>query len=661
VFENLRKRIASFIAPKRRGARMYHAAKQSRLTSGWGSGGNSSADAELVSSLQAMRSRSRALVRDAGYAKRGKVVVQNNVIGSGIGMQAAVSNTRSDLRKAVNDAIEEAWQEWCHKDNCHTGGGLHFQDLERLCVGEWFETGEIFVRLHFRAFGPMGVPLALEIVEPERLVDEMGQIPGPAAPGNMIRMGVEVDEFYRPVAYWIRQRHPSDFRLGVSHTDNVERVPADQIIHLRLVERWPQTRGEPVMHAVMRKLNDMDGYTEAEIIAARGAASYMGFMEMEGADNPIGEEQPDGRDEVGIEPGIIEKLPPGAKMNFVTPNRPNTGADPFMRMMLREVAAGIGASYESLSRDYSQSNYSASRLALLDDRDLWRVLQGWFIRNLRHEVHKRFIQQAALAGKIKGMRVEEYAVEPRKFEAVRYKPRGWGWIDPTKEVTAYKEAVKAGFTTVADVIAQTAGGQDLEDVLEQRRQELDLMDEADLSFDTSPENYIEKEPAPAPGGFGKPAPAEPAKPAEKPDDEEEEMQGKHFIEGMERVAAAIRDQKPPVIEVKVPETVVHVRAPEVHVQPPAVHVDFKAPDVHVAAPQVHVAAPQVTVAAPDVRVENKVEPTPVTVEVSAPEVHVAAPTVNAPVHVEMPAGDTVQDIERDAQGEITKVTTRRTA
>ena len=239
--------------------------------------------------------------------------------------------------------------------------------------------------------------------------------------------------------------------------------------------------------------------------------------------------------------------------------------------------------------------------------------------------------------------------------------RGWGWIDPTKEVTAYKEAVKAGFTTVADVIAQTAGGHDLEDVLEQRRQELDQKEEADLSFDTSPENYIEKdEPAPA---FGKPPAAAEPKPAEKPDDEEEEVKAKQLgdavaamsrvADGMHSVAKAISEQKPAVVNV--PETVVHVRAPEVHVQPPAVHVDFKAPDVHVAAPQVHVAAPQVTV------VENKVEPTPVTVEVSAPEVHVAAPTVNAPVRVEMPGGETVQDIERDANGEITKVTTRRTA
>jgi capsid protein len=56
----------------------------------------------------------------------------------------------------------------------------------------------------------------------------------------------------------------------------------------------------------------------------------------------------------------------------------------------------------------------------------------------------------------------------------------------------------AGFTTVADVIAETGGGRDLDEVLKQRRRELDEMEAADLSFDTSPENYVKPEPVPEP-------------------------------------------------------------------------------------------------------------------------------------------------------------------
>jgi lambda family phage portal protein len=170
-------------------------------------------------------------------------------------------------------------------------------------------------------------------------------------------------------------------------------------------------------------------------------------------------------------------------------NSPNPALDPFMRYMLREVAAGIGVSYESLSRDYSQSNYSSSRLALLDDRDMWRFYQSWFICDFRYRIHKEWLQQAVLSRAIPEISLEQYGLDRSKFEAVLFKPRGWGWIDPTKEVQAYSDAIKAGLRTQTDVIAETAGGMDIEDVLAVRERELRLMKEKGLVFTTSPEIY----------------------------------------------------------------------------------------------------------------------------------------------------------------------------
>jgi lambda family phage portal protein len=189
-----------------------------------------------------------------------------------------------------------------------------------------------------------------------------------------------------------------------------------------------------------------------------------------------------------MEPGVVLRLNPGEKWHDSAPNAPNPQLDPFMRYMLREVAAGVGLSYESISRDYSKSNYSSSRLALLEDRDLWRFYQSWFIRDFRKKVHRIWLQQAVLSRKVQ-ISFTEYANDPRKFEAVLFKPRGWTWIDPTNEVEAYEKAVEDGFTTVTDVIAQTAGGMDIEDVIRVRERELKLFREKGLVFKTSPEVY----------------------------------------------------------------------------------------------------------------------------------------------------------------------------
>jgi lambda family phage portal protein len=169
-------------------------------------------------------------------------------------------------------------------------------------------------------------------------------------------------------------------------------------------------------------------------------------------------------------------------------------------------------SYESLSRDYSQSNYSSSRLALLDDRDLWRMLQQWWIRNFRLPLHSAWLQQAVLGRAIDAIQPTQYASDASKFEAVLFKPRGWSWIDPTKEVEAYKEAIKAGLTTLTDVIAQTADGRDIEDVVDTRKRELDLLKAADVAVDTDVAAEMEaKKPPPAPKPPG-------------PDDDEAEPQ-----------------------------------------------------------------------------------------------------------------------------------------
>jgi lambda family phage portal protein len=367
--------------------RMYASAIPSRLNIGTTVGFNNSADAELVASLRNLRTRSRQLVRDAAFAKSAKRIIVNNVIGTGIRLDGRVLTAKNTSNDSVNEGIENGWETWCKADSCHTGGELHFADLERLMMGQVFEAGEIFIRVHRSKFGSSQVPLALEVVEAERILEGYQQPGDGIAPGNQVRMGVECDKFQRPIAYWIRDQHPGDIRVGFEQTEKISRVPAADMFHLRIIDRWPQTRGEPWMHAIARKLTDMDGYSEAEIIAARGSASYLGTITTPEDPESLGDAQEDGTIQQPVEPGMWMRLQPGETANFVAPNRPNSALDPFMRFMLREVAAGLGTSYESLSRDYSQSNYSSSRLALLDDRDVWRVVQQWFIRSFREPLH----------------------------------------------------------------------------------------------------------------------------------------------------------------------------------------------------------------------------------------------------------------------------------
>ena len=470
--------------------RMYAGAAMNRLSGEW-EALNTSADSEIITSLRVLRGRSRTLVRDNEYAKAAIRIIKNNVIGSGVGMQAQVKNASGNLMPRVNDQIEDAWEEWVDKDTCDPAGKLCFSDLERLAFGSIVENGEVLIRKVKQPFGKGTIPYALELIEADRLVDQWSS--ARASNGNMIRMGVEINSWGRPVAYWLYPTHPGDYQFTSFVESALIRVPADEIVHLFIPERIGQTRGVPWFHATLKRLRNMQGYEEAEIIAARAAASIVGIIETPDSLVPDNDDLMGGSDriepELNMTPGTFQQLAPGEKFTGFNPSRPNAAMDPFMRYMLRAFATGVGISYESVSRDYSRSNYSSSRLALLDDRDLWRVLQGWWTRNFRREIHREWIDAAVLAGELT---IPDYYTKPKKYWQVRFKPRGWSWIDPTKEVNAYRVAVRAGFMTVSDVIGLTSEHSDAEDVFKERRRELNMMAEQDLVFDTDPSQVDQK-------------------------------------------------------------------------------------------------------------------------------------------------------------------------
>jgi lambda family phage portal protein len=466
--------------PKTPRRRQYAAAKAGRLLF---SASTTSADAELYSSHRQLRDRSRTLCRDNPYAKRAKQLVVNHIIGAGMGLQCQIANSRKRPVAKLNDAIESAWKDWCEPARCHTGGGLHFSDIERAAMGEIFETGEAIIRIHARPFGDSRIPLALELIESERLADDYEIQP---QLGGTVRMGIEQDDYGRPLAYYVHRFH-RDLTHRHPRPDEILRIPADQVFHLRLIERWPQTRGVPWMHAAIGRLHQLGEYEDAALVAARIGASKVGFFESPDGD-PMAMadgEEADGTPNLTVEAGQFTQLPPGYKFSSWDPNYPTDGFEPFTRASLRGIAAAVGPCYESLSRDYSQSNYSSSRLALLDDRDLWQILQQWWVRAFRRPLHRQWLMSAVLADSIPGIKQDDYLANPARFEAVKFKARGWRWVDPTKEVNAYKEAERAGYMTKTDIIAQTGGGADIEDVLETRRRELDMIAELGLTTDTT--------------------------------------------------------------------------------------------------------------------------------------------------------------------------------
>jgi lambda family phage portal protein len=486
-----------------RQVRAYSGAQISRLTSDWITM-STSGDAEIRGSLKNLRNRCRQLERDNDYIQSYLREVENNVIGQGITFQAQVKMQRGNkMNDTMNDQIQSEWRRWSKANSCHVAGKLSFTEIEQLLVRSAARDGELVFRKVYHKFGDSKVPFALEIIEADRLDDDYN---GLSPSGNQIRMGVELDQWARPVAYYFFTYHPGDYPFGgerVNDTGRRVRIPADEIIHPFATSRAGQTRGVPWIASAITRLRHMQGYEEAEVIAARASAAIMGFVE-----SPDGELQgdavQDGERVTDFEPGVFKYLKPGEKVNVPNNARPGGQFGPFMELMLRGTASGIGLSYEGLSKDYSKSNYSSSRLSLLSDRDHWRKLQQWVISHFHQQVFEAWLEMAVLSGAVK---IPDYEINPEKYQDVRWLARGWAWVDPQKEVGAYKEAILGGLTSATKVIAQE--GEDVDDLYNEIANERKLAKGLDLVFDTDAKTAIKAVVPP-----GKPPAAE-EKPPEK--------------------------------------------------------------------------------------------------------------------------------------------------
>lgn len=462
--------------PQKRSAD-YAGAAIGRLTAGM-AGYSLSANQEAYRSLRTLRARSRELARDNAYAKKFLDMVENNVVGpNGIILQnRAVDyvNNAAVLDKVANVQIERAWREFSKRGAAEITGKLSLPALERLLVRTLARDGEYLVR---RVRNPRAnrFGYTLQLIDVDRL-DEMHNEVLPN--GNVIRMGVELNEAGRPVAYHLLRRHPGDtWAIGQSSVQpqERERVVADDIFHDFVVERPEQVRGIPWMHAAMIRLNQLGAFEEAAIIAARIGASKMGFFTGGDASEYSDDQEEDDTYVTDAEPGTFEVLPTGREFQAFDPKYPEANFDPFIKACLRGVSSGFGVSYNSLASDLEGVSYSSIRQGVLDERDAWKTIQAHICDGLMDTIYNDWLPLALLMGAIGTLPASKLS----KFRAATWQPRRWQWVDPKNDMEAAEIAVRLGIKSRTALAAEQ--GDDIEDVFAELQQEQQTMQELGIA------------------------------------------------------------------------------------------------------------------------------------------------------------------------------------
>lgn len=429
--------------------RSFQGAEHNNLTASFNSE-QVSLNVSLESRLRTLRARSRHLAKNNDYMKRFLRMVQNHIVGpNGFRLSVPCVRENGSIDDADKLVCEKAFARWAKRGVCDVTGRLSFVQLCRLAALLWARDGEVLIRRvtssDINTFG-----YALQVIDPV-LLDETYRADFPD--GRRIRMGVETNAWGRPVAYHLLQN--ADSPWGTKR----ERVEASKIWHLFLQEEPDQVRGVPWIHTAMRRLNDIGGYEEAAIIAARVGASQMGFFIPPAAQTgnlaQLANDQQQNADGTtdlvrDATPGTFDELPPGYDFKTFDPDYPHADFGAFIKAMLRGVASGAGVDYPTLANDLESINFSSIRAGKLETQDEWMCLQSQFDDGLLAPMWPEWLKMAFASGNLAPLPVSKFD----KFDCAVWQGRRWPWVDPLKDAQARVLELNNALTSYSQVMRE---------------------------------------------------------------------------------------------------------------------------------------------------------------------------------------------------------------
>lgn len=486
---DLLNKTLSYIAPKFTAERLawqnyirssYDSGNTDRLNSGW-TPINSTAELTNQGERDRIRARARDLERNSDIEEAIISTFERNVVGSGFQLQAKTDD------EEFNKNAQELFTKWQKAKNCDISERFSFFEMQNLSIRRTKVDGGLLFIKNYESNGIL--PFCLQMREVDEIDESIFSYTNKTNDGNRIINGIEVDKYNRHVAYYIKQMSPD----GLINYES-KRIDAKNVIYLNRLKRPSQVREISELATTATRIRDINEFAESVSVKERILACLTVFIKKNNPGNGHGRQVPENiitnqenENQRKLGSGVITELAPGEDAQVINPNGQASNAKEFVMFQQRLAGAGQGLSYESTSRDYSQTNYSSARQGLLED---WKTYEFWqliMIQKFLDEVYEEFIVSAVLSGKIQ-IKFNEFFNNKEKYLKHEWIASGWSWIDPLKEAKANEIALATGQATLEEILA--GQGKDWKAVLAQRAKELEEMKKLGLDFTQSSDTFI---------------------------------------------------------------------------------------------------------------------------------------------------------------------------
>lgn len=406
-----------------------------------------SADAEIYSAGQRLRDWARHLSHNSAIVKAVLDARVAKGIGTGLRYEPMACDRKGRLLEGLNDAIRYEVERWA--EAADVTGELARAEVERLAWRDWDCAGELFARRVYRGRARDRLGYQLQLVRSEL-------VPYGFVAQSGAQMGIERDEWGRPVRYWVYPQIPSGYlRWSMGSSALVPSpIPAAEMAHLRRQEEPDATRGVTLFHAVIFRASDIAEYQQSHRRAARGSANLFASINRDMDIAQLSQDEADtgaAKNEMDLNDlQILDYLKAGESLNFHAPSHPNQNAVEFVNQELRQFAAACRVAFSWIAYVFDRA-YAAQRTELIHAWEMILEDRAQFIRDFaRPMLYREPLRIALLEGRISARELRR--ADPRTLYDVRIEGPAMPTIDPVSDRQAWQIDVEQGWDSRQAII-----------------------------------------------------------------------------------------------------------------------------------------------------------------------------------------------------------------
>jgi lambda family phage portal protein len=420
-----------------------------------------------------------------------------NTVGLGLRLRAMPENDlvgmSEEQAQEWRKLVEARWELWAENPlECDVEGIRTVAQMQDAAFRHWFATGEILAELVWRQRPQSLSGTKVRLLSSTRLVNKTEK-------HRRLYGGVRVNADGMPVAYIAKRAE--DYILGEMEFE----VPArdafgrPRVIHvysgapgqrrgitplvpvLKVAKQFDQLSDATLMASIIQTIFaasiQADGPTEETLrtllgprehaqALASGMSPFDAWFEAQAGwseAHPI---------DVGMS-GRIAHLFPGEKLEFHSPEQPQSAYKDFSLHLLREMARCLGLTYESATGDYEGATYSSVRMAVNEIYAITKARRRFLLAPFLQPIYEAWLEEEIERGSI------PFPGGLAGFLANRAAACRATWAGSPKPVADDLKAAKAAevyqaMGVVSDQMIADDLGVDIEDVYAQRAREAAL-------------------------------------------------------------------------------------------------------------------------------------------------------------------------------------------